>query len=302
MVERMTGKTLDTFLRMMQLRKERGDFVGDDPGTFYRNQKLLTLIREGKINEDNIDSQMTKEAMSANELPVNWYYEECYPNPQDIIWERQYNNLQISKETKHQRGKLTKLRLKFLFHDILMQRLDRYEHPEKYTNNKILCIVGQSGAGKTLCSLHLQNKLGANVICSFTTRPPRATEVEGREHHFINIVPDPNEMLAYAVFSGYEYYALKTQVHGDCTVYVIDEQGLLNLKQEHGNEYRIFSVYLTRSWMNRKKSGITHGRMERDNNRMTLPKETYDWTIENNSTKKELFVNIERIYNEVKNK
>lgn len=298
----MTGKTLDTFLRMTQLRKERGDFVGDDPGTFYRNQKLLTLIREGKINEDNIDSQMTKEAMSANELPVNWYYEECYPNPQDIIWERQYNNLQLSKETKHQRGKLTKLRLKFLFHDILMQRLDRYEHPEKYTNNKILCIVGQSGAGKTLCSLHLQNKLGANVICSFTTRPPRATEVEGREHHFINIVPDPNEMLAYAVFSGYEYYALKTQVHGDCTVYVIDEQGLLYLKQEHGNEYRIFSVYLTRSWMNRKKSGITHGRMERDNNRLTLPKETYDWTIENNSTKKELFVNIERIYNEVKNK
>lgn len=302
MVERMTGKTLDTFLRMMQLRKERGDFVGDEPGTFYRNQKLLTLIREGKINEGNIDSQMTKEAMSANELPVNWYYEECYPNPQDIIWERQYNNLQLSKETKHQRGKLTKLRLKFLFHDILMQRLDKYEHPEKYTNNKILCIVGQSGAGKTLCSLHLQNKLGANVICSFTTRPPRSTEVEGREHHFINIVPDPNEMLAYAVFSGYEYYALKTQVHGDCTVYVIDEQGLLNLKQEHGNEYRIFSVYLTRSWMNRKKSGITHGRMERDNNRMTLPKETYDWTIENNSTKKELFVNIERIYNEVKNK
>lgn len=302
MVERMTGKTLDTFLRMMQLRKERGDFVGDEPGTFYRNQKLLTLIREGKINEGNIDSQMTKEAMSANELPVNWYYEECYPNPQDIIWERQYNNLQLSKETKHQRGKLTKLRLKFLFHDILMQRLYRYEHPEKYTNNKILCIVGQSGAGKTLCSLHLQNKLGANVICSFTTRPPRSTEVEGREHHFINIVPDPNEMLAYAVFSGYEYYALKTQVHGDCTVYVIDEQGLLNLKQEHGNEYRIFSVYLTRSWMNRKKSGITHGRMERDNNRMTLPKETYDWTIENNSTKKELFVNIERIYNEVKNK
>ncbi len=302
MIERMTGKALSTFLRMMDLRKERKDFVGDDPGTFYRNQKLLTLIREGKITEDNIYSMMTKEAMSEGDIPMAWYHEDCYPNPQDIIWERQYNNLLIAKDKRNQRGKMTKVRLKFLLYDILMHRIDAYAHPEKYTNNKILCIVGQSGAGKTLCSLHLQNKLNANVVCSFTTRPPRPTEMEGREHHFINIVPDPNDMLAYAVFSGYEYYALKTQVFGDCTVYVVDEQGLVNLKEAHGNEYRIFSVYLKRSWMNRQRSGIGHGRMERDNKRMTLPEDYYDWVIENNSTKKELFINIERIYNEVKNK
>lgn len=169
-------------------------------------------------------------------------------------------------------------------------------------NNKILCIVGESGAGKTLASLHLQNKLGANVICSFTTRPPRETEVEGREHHFINIVPDPNELLAYANFCGWEYYALKTQVWGDCTVYVIDEQGLKNLKEEHGDEYRIFSVYITRTWSNRKRVGVKPKRMERDSGREQLPLEEYDWVIDNNTTKKNLFVNIEAIYNEVKNK
>ena len=187
-------------------------------------------------------------------------------------------------------------------YDILLRRVDRYSNPEKYMNNKILCIVGDSGAGKTLASLHLQNKLGANVICSFTTRPPRQTEVEGREHHFINIVPDPNELLAYASFGGWEYYALKTQVWGDCTVYVVDEQGLLNLKEEHGDEYQIFSVYITRTRANRAHVGIPHKRMDRDYNRLKLPMETYDWVIDNNSTKKNLFVNIEAIYNEVKNK
>lgn len=302
LTERMTGETLATFLKMMQLRKERKEFVGTDPGTFYRNQKLLALIREGKITEDNIEAEMTKEAMSANNLPVNWYYEDCYPNPQDIIMERQSWNLNLSREKRNLRGKLSQFKLKLLFRNILVERVKKYEHPERYMNNKILCIVGQSGAGKTLCSLHLQNKLGANVICSFTTRPPRSTEVEGREHHFINIVPDPNDMLAYAVFGGYEYYALKSQVFGECTVYVIDEQGLINLRQEHGDEYRIFSVYIKRPWSLRRKAGVQHYRMERDNQRVLLPEDSYDWVIENDSTKKSLFVNIENIYNTVVNK
>ena len=115
-------------------------------------------------------------------------------------------------------------------------------------------------------------------------------------------MPDPNELLAYANFGGYEYYALKTQVWGDCTVYVIDEQGLRNLREEHGGEYQIYSVYMTRAWSNRRKSGIKAKRMERDASREKIPLEEYDWVIENNSTKKAMFEQIEAIYNEVKNK
>lgn len=301
-MNRMMSDYSAAYAEMMRLRKERKEFVSaDDMGVFYRNQKLLTMIYEGEISTENVDNMMSGQKMSEEELPMEWYYHNGFTHPQEIQCELLLHNLLVANQKRNQRGKVTPLRLKQLLRAVLYRRVDMYSYPEKYLHNKILCIVGESGAGKTLASLHLQNKLGANAICSFTTRPPRETEVEGREHHFINIVPDPNELLAYATFGGYEYYALKTQVFGPCTVYVIDEQGLMNLKNEHGDEYDIYSVYITRKWSNRMKSGIKRSRMDRDLNRMQLPLETYNWVIDNNSTKKNLFINIEDIYNKVKN-
>lgn len=300
---RMMSKYVGLNAKMLELRKDRKEFVGDDLGTFYRTQKLLTLMWSDEITEYNIEQYMMADKMSeGNVLPMEWYHLKSYPHPQDIHDEFLRINYYCGKHKRNKRCRMTKLRMKRIMYKILEMRIDRYLNPEKYMNNKILCIVGESGAGKTLASLHLQNKLGANVICSFTTRPPRETEMEGREHHFINIVPDPNELLAYTNFAGYEYYALKTQVFGECTVYVIDEEGLRHLREDHGNEYRIFSVYITRSWSKRRINGISERRMKRDNERKLLPMNKYDWVIENNSTKKNLFINIEAIYNEILNK
>ncbi len=300
---RMMSDFSGVYAKMLHLRKTRKEFVGNDFGTFYRSQKLQNMIWNGEITEDNIEEYMTAEKMSeGGEPPMEWYHLKAFPHPQDAHDCLLQQNYYCGGKKHNKRGRITPLRLKRILYNILLRRIDKYENPEKYMNNKILCIVGESGAGKTLASLHLQNKLEANVICSYTTRPPRPTEIEGREHHFINIVPDPNELLAYANFGGYEYYALKTQVWGDCTVYVIDEQGLRNLREEHGNEYQIFSVYMTRSWSERRKSGIKPKRMERDASREKIALEEYDWVIENNSTKKAMFEQIEAIYNEVKNK
>ena len=300
---RMMSDLSGVYAKMFQLRKTRKEFVGDDFGSFYRNMKLQAMIWSGEITEDNIEEYMTAEKMSEGNLPpMEWYHLHAYPHPQDAHDELLQRNYYCGGKKKNMRGRITRLRFQRILRDILARRIDRFLNPDKYMNNKILCIVGDSGAGKTLASLHLQNKLGANVICSYTTRPPRTTEVEGREHHFINIVPDPNELLAYANFGGYEYYALKTQVWGDCTVYVIDEQGLKNLREDHGDEYQIYSVYITRSWSERKKSGVKLKRMERDSTRDKLSADEYDWITENNSTKKNLFINIEAIYNAVKNK
>ena len=301
MTNRMLTNTADVYAAMMKLRKERKEFMGNDLGTFYRTQKLLAMIRNGYVTLDNLSEWMNAKKLSDDEIPVDWYHLTCFPHPQQIQMDLVGWNHEVSNKKFNKRGRVTKLRLRKLLFDILQRRVDMYENPDKYMNNKILCIVGESGAGKTLASLHLQNKLGANVICSYTTRPPRETEVEGREHHFINLVPDPNELLAYTTFGGYEYYALKTQVFGDCTVYVVDEEGLKNLKLEHGEEYRIFSVYMTRAWSKRRRSGVTKNRLERDFNREKLDLSEYDWLIENNSTKKEMFVQIEAIYNQIKN-
>lgn len=166
---------------------------------------------------------------------------------------------------------------------------------------KIMCIIGGSGCGKTLASLHLKYHKDANVICSFTTRPPRPTEVEGRDHHFIDIVPDRTELIAYAHFGGAYYYATKWQVFGPCTVYVIDEKGLANLRKDFGDVYDIHTVLIKRDKALRRKVGVDETRIRRDERR-NLNDEDYDYVISNNGKKAELFAEIERIYEEIKNK
>lgn len=180
--------------------------------------------------------------------------------------------------------------------EILIHRCNNYIN-KTTMKKKIMCIVGESGVGKTLASLHLQNHLNANVICSFTSRPARETEVEGREHHFYDIDPPKDDILAFAIFGKYKYYALKSQVFGPCTVYVVDEAGVKNLIKRHGDEFDIYTVNIIRSRELRLKRGIDVERMQRDKHRDKM--ENFDYVVVNESTKTEFFKQIENIYNEI---
>lgn len=201
-----------------------------------------------------------------------------------------------------ERGRMTEAKLLDLYHELEQFIAENYIEKNMNGNRKhiILCIVGPSGAGKTLASLHLENKFGANTICSFTTRPPRLTEVEGRDHHFVDIVPEKEELLAYTVYGGHKYYALKVQVHGPVTIYVVDENGLLELKEKFASEYDIYSMFIDRKAIYRKVAGVTQNRMERDKERAkTIPLEDYDYHIVNDGTKVEFFKQIDKIYNDL---
>lgn len=231
---------------------------------------------------------------SMRKWAVTNYEAYCYRRHlQEIRASQQYSE-------KYPRGTVTPFRFRKILKEILIKRLEEYMNP---TNEKlkIMCIVGTSGSGKKLASLHLKYKLDANVICSFTTRPPRETEVEGRDHHFINIHPEEKDTLAMTTYGGHLYYALKSQVFGDCTVYVIDEQGLRDLMDVHGDEYRLFKVYLKRDIRKRRKSKVLSERTNRDSERVPFDDDFYDYIIDNNSTKRHLFEEIENIYNTIKN-
>ena len=197
------------------------------------------------------------------------------------------------------RARVGRTEVKKIMQEIIENRCKQYNNDSKM-KKKILCIIGGSGVGKTLASLHLQNKLGANVICSFTTRPARETEVEGREHHFVDIDPPKDDVLAMVRFGNYKYYALKSQVFGDCTVYIIDESGFRNLIKRCGDEFDIYTLNIVRKRKLRVENGISYERMERDRGRIKL--DHYDYVIENNSSKSVFFKEVERVYNEVKNK
>lgn len=197
------------------------------------------------------------------------------------------------------RAKVTKTLLAEILKEEVRGRVLNYLKKDDM-KKKIMCIVGDSGVGKTLASLHLKNHFGANVICSYTTRPPRPTEIEGREHHFIDIEPPKQELLAFARFGIYKYFATKAQVQGPCTVYVIDEQGVRDLKKRNKDEFEVYTVYIIRDKKLRRLQGIDAKRMKRDDFRDRFELSEYDCVIENNGTKAEFFRSIEKVYNEIK--
>jgi guanylate kinase len=164
----------------------------------------------------------------------------------------------------------------------------------------IIAIVGPSGSGKTTLSLFLYGRYGIPYVCSYTTRPMRDGEMNGVEHIFAteNDVPDRSEMIAYTVFGGYQYWATKSQVK-DVTSYVIDEKGLVYLMEKFGDEFNIFSVYVTR-----ENNDTDQERMDRDNDRILFDESEYDLILHNNfPTKSEMCITDgELIVNALKDK
>ena len=281
--------------------KERDKLYKKQLEYYRRNrEREMQRMRDWYANNKERKAQYYQDNKERLEAAVN----ERRRNDEEFrqISQLKYNIRQTMKRipTGH-RGRVTPIVVVRILKEEIIGRVRNYLRKENM-KQKILCIVGESGTGKTLASLHLKYECGANVICSYTTRPPRDTEVEGRDHHFIDIVPPEDELLAYAEFGMYKYYATKAQVYGPCTVYVIDEQGIRDLLERHSDEYEIYSVYLRRDKKLRRERGITNGRMDRDKHRKLLDLSFYNYVLENNGTKRELFLNIERIYNEVKNK
>lgn len=282
-----------------QIRKFRRESAGSDGKAWYRIQRAIAKAHDLTIYHDDIKNYIVPDLFDQNKDAMDWYY---WRDPQQAQVNMIEHNLKDTSHYSRGRGSVTPFKLRMLMREILEARIDRYLNPEKYMGKlKIMCIIGGSGCGKTLASLHLKYHKDANVICSYTTRPPRSTEVEGREHHFIDIVPDRTELIAYAHFGGYYYYATKLQVFGPCTVYVVDEKGLDNLRKDFGDVYDIYTVLIKRKKTLRRKVGVDDTRIRRDERRC-LKDEDYDYVIENNGMKKELFINIERIYEEIKNK
>lgn len=282
-----------------QIRKFRKKSSATGYNSWYRINAAMAKARDLKIYHDTVENYIVPNLFDENGDAIAWYH---WRDPQQSQVNMIKKNLKITSKPGRLRGRVSWLRLKRIMKEILQYRINQYLNPtENMEKLKILCIVGGSGCGKTLASLHLKYKKDANVICSYTTRPPRPTEVEGRDHHFIDIVPDRTEMIAYAHFGGEYYYALKSQVFGPCTVYVIDEKGLNNLRTDYGDEYDITTVLIKRLPSLRRKMGVDDTRIRRDERR-NLREEDYDYVIENNGKKKKLFENIERIYEIVKNK
>lgn len=144
----------------------------------------------------------------------------------------------------------------------------------------LITITGPSGAGKDTVARMLSEKTGIPVLCSYTTRPMREGEENGREHFFVKECDVPHsDMLAYTQYGGYEYWTLKSQLQGNI-IYVIDEEGLRNLYHQCPDVPTVH-LYVDATEKERRARGVSEERIERDKERKTLPEDFYQYFIHN---------------------
>lgn len=125
---------------------------------------------------------------------------------------------------------------------------------------KIVCIIGESGGGKTslLKSLELEGEI--NIIQSYTSREPRYEGEWGHEwgdgHLFIeHSLAD--EVVASTYFNGNLYWANKKQFDEEkINIYVIDRRGIDLLRLLNKDEYEVYVIYINTDEMVRMERQV----------------------------------------------
>lgn len=105
----------------------------------------------------------------------------------------------------------------------------------------LFVVTGPSGAGKTTLIKRLMEKNSElNFSVSFTTRPPRKNELDGKDYWFVDEktffqMIQSNDLLEYAEVHGYYYGTSKEYVENQLSksnvLLDIDVQGALNVKK-----------------------------------------------------------------------
>ena len=153
---------------------------------------------------------------------------------------------------------------------------------------RLITITGPSGAGKDTVARMMSKMTDWPVLCSYTTRPMRDGEEDGREHYFVERFDVPfTKILAYTHYGGYYYWTSIGQVK-DTAIYVIDEVVLVELKEKHP-EIDVYSIYVNSLLPIRLMRGVKLPRIIRDVERFrNVPQITYDYFIHNNQDKNTL--------------
>ena len=158
------------------------------------------------------------------------------------------------------------------------------------SKKKILCIIGESGSGKTMVAEYLQAKYNMLLLESYTDRPQR---YEGETGHTF-VTPEEFDtfkaasMIAYTQFGDYRYCCLESDLK-DVNVYVIDEDGFVMLNNKWGEQFEITSLRIHRDLSKRLQS-VGEARVLRDNGRFNIADYDYDYVIHNSTDdKKEVF-------------
>ena len=146
-----------------------------------------------------------------------------------------------------------------LFLDLIRSNKTTDEVPKK----TIFCILGESGSGKdTLVEYTLKEfKLDLKPVLSYTDRPIRPGEQQGKEHIFLSkdkmtafLDSYKKDIAAYTKIgeNGYRYCATTTTIDKS-DIYIIDPNGLKEFKERTDDRYNIVAIYIDCPLKERKK-------------------------------------------------
>ena len=160
---------------------------------------------------------------------------------------------------------------------------------------EIIAIIGEAGVGKDTFARMLSEVTKKPILVSYTTRPMREGEVNGREHIFVPECKTPwRNILAHCYYGGYEYWTDISQVK-DSAIYVVDERTLAELRLNP--RFNVISILVTRSRIKRMQSGIALERMHRDSERMLSPADyKYNYIIQNEGTLEDLRETTQKLF------
>lgn len=104
---------------------------------------------------------------------------------------------------------------------------------------RIICILGRSGSGKSAIETGLE-QLGYNRIISYTTRPIRGEEINGKHYHFVSEedfigLINKGILMEYAKYNG-NYYGAPKPVGSINNVIVVETSGFSKIKELYGKQ------------------------------------------------------------------
>lgn len=185
----------------------------------------------------------------------------------------------------------------------------------------IIAVVGRSGAGKDILTTQISHKMNIPVVCSFTDRPMRPTEKEGREHQFLSIAEmdiltkNHDNLMAYTKIgdTGYRYCVTKDYIDnlpGNMVFYIIDPNGIEYLKK-NCPEYDLRVISVQTCYSIRKQRAVRRNgeptaflkRVEDEKEQFDSfeqpDKGLYDYLVRNDTEFTDALAQFEEICNEI---
>jgi guanylate kinase len=169
--------------------------------------------------------------------------------------------------------------------------------------NKLFLVSGHSGGGKTT----IMRKLMDNEIISFTTRPKRPYEVDGKDYIFItkeqyNDMLKKGELAEWTEYGGNYYGLTKQEIDSklakDHAYCIVDVNGMQQLKELYPNAITIF-IYTSKE--NAEKQMRQRGESEstiqirlNTYEKEILNRHLYDYVVRNNHGRLENTIEIVR--------